>query len=95
MNHPATSVHIHPLVQSLVKARLHSGRTQELLALQAGISRRALGAIEAGGDCTLSTLTKLSQALAMDMAAAPRVHSLPTLSDMQEETRQELFGSAP
>ncbi|MBC5765633.1 helix-turn-helix domain-containing protein [Ramlibacter albus] len=56
-----------PIVSELVRARKARGLSQQEVADKAGISRRALVAIEAGGDCTLSTLRGLCAALGVDL----------------------------
>ncbi len=82
-----------PLVARLVERRKQLQYTQQNLADIAGISRRALAAIETGGDCTLSTLRALSGALDAEIlldGATPG--AMPTLDDLTEENRRERFG---
>lgn len=81
------------LVQEIVDARKHLGYSQQNLADMAGISRRALAAIETGGDCTLSTLRALCGALEIEILAhRPTGDAMPTLDDITEENRRERFG---
>ena len=54
---------IDPIVAELLRTRKAKGLRQQEIADKAGISRRSLVSIEAGGDCTLSTLRKLCAAL--------------------------------
>lgn len=58
-----------PLVAELLRARKSRGMRQQEVADKAGISRRSLVTIEAGGDCTLSTLRGLCAALDVEIAA--------------------------
>lgn len=58
---------IDPIVAELLRARKLQGLRQQEVADKAGISRRSLVTIEAGGDCTLSTLRGLSAALGVDI----------------------------
>lgn len=72
-----------PLVRDFVNARKAQKLTQEQLAAMAGVSRRTIVLIEAGGDCTLGTLRRIATALGLEMQAyKPR---LPTLDDMNRE----------
>ena len=82
-----------PLVASLVRARKSQGITQETLAQAAGVSRRTLIMIEAGGDCTLSTLRRLYTVLGMDIVARP--YTTPTLEDVIKENETLYFTSSP
>ena len=75
--------HIDPLVQDFVRARKEQKLTQQQLATMAGVSRRTIVLIEAGGDCTLGTLRRIANALGLQMQAhTPR---LPTLDDLTRE----------
>jgi len=77
---------------TLAEARRLRHLTQDTVAQAAGISRRALIAIEAGGDCMLSTMRKLCGVLDLDIRVVD--HSLsarPTLDDVTEENRSVLF----
>jgi DNA-binding XRE family transcriptional regulator len=82
-----------PLVASLVRARKSQSITQATLAQAAGVSRRTLIMIEAGGDCTLSTLRRLYTVLGMDMVARP--YTTPTLDDVIRENEALYFTSSP
>jgi DNA-binding XRE family transcriptional regulator len=77
------------LIETMIQARKRRGLTQEQLADYAGISRRSLVAIENGGDCMVSTLTRLYQALDLELVAQTAQYSPPTLEDIQEENRAE------
>lgn len=82
-----------PLVERLVEVRKRLKYTQQNLADMAGISRRALAAIETGGDCTLSTLRALSRALDLEIELQrPGVEGMPTLDDLTDDNRREQFG---
>ena len=82
-----------PLVVQILEARKQQGYTQQNLADIAGISRRALAAIETGGDCTLSTLRSLCAALELDIQAhGASGKEMPTLDEVTEENRRERFG---
>jgi len=72
-----------PLVHDLVNARKVQKFTQQQLADMAGVSRRTIVLIEAGGDCTLGTLRRMATALGMEMQAyKPQP---PTLDDLTRE----------
>lgn len=83
------------LVARLTKEREVRKMSKTDLAAAAGISRRALTMIEAGGDCTLSTLSKLYGVLGLEMV--PRRAQRLTLDEVVAESEEELFGdrSAP
>lgn len=74
-----------PLIEALIKARRERKFTQAHLAELAGISRRALVAIEGGGDCNLSTLRRLLRALDLEMKLILAEYSPPTLEDVLAE----------
>lgn len=82
--------HLDPLVAVIVQHRRDQKLTQETVASAAGISRRALVMIEAGGDCTLSTLRRLYSALDIDVHVEP--HRRPTLEDIDAQNTREMFG---
>ncbi len=71
-----------PIIPSTRKAQR---LTQAELSESAGLSRRALVAIEGGGDCTLSTLRRLFHVLDMDIQATPVRRKPPTLEDVYAE----------
>lgn len=79
-----------PIVQALVAARKRQGMTLSQTAEAAGLSRRALGMIESGGDCTLSSLRRIFTALGMEFTARPLRR--PTLEDLDQENDEALFG---
>lgn len=81
-----------PVVVAIVAARHEQHLTQARLAEWAGVSRRAVVMIEAGGDCTLSTLRRLAGALGLDLVAQPRRR--PTLDDVTREN-EALFAATP
>lgn len=82
-----------PLVARLIDTRKQLKYTQQNLADMAGISRRALAAIETGGDCTLSTLRALSRALDLEIELhSPSAEGMPTLDDLTDDNRREQFG---
>lgn len=82
-----------PLVKQLINTRKQLKYTQQNLADMAGISRRALAAIETGGDCTLSTLRALCRALDLDIELHnPSGNGMPTLDDLTNDNRREQFG---
>jgi len=74
-----------PLINALVKARRDRKFTQAQLADLAGISPRALVAIEGGGDCNVSTLRRLARALDLELRLVPAEYSPPTLEDVYAE----------
>jgi DNA-binding XRE family transcriptional regulator len=81
-----------PIVAEIVRARKARGLSQQTVADIAGISRRSLGAIEAGHDCSLSTVRALCAAVDVELQAQlPK--SRPTLDDVTEENRRDRFGS--
>lgn len=84
-----------PLIDTLVAERKRQGVTQEKLATEARLSRRALVSIEAGGDCTLTTLRRLFSALGMDMVAVPSAYRPPTLEDVMAENAALFANSVP
>lgn len=86
-----TKPQLDPLVASLVHARKSQGITQAALAQAAGVSRRTLIMIEAGGDCTLSTLRRLYTVLGMDMVSRP--FPTPTLDEVLKENEALYFTS--
>lgn len=73
------------IVETLARTRKAQGLTQQRLADAAGISRRALVAIEGGGDCALSTLRRLLRVLDLELVAEPARHNPPTLEDVMAE----------
>lgn len=79
-----------PIAEEMIKARRAMRLTQEEVAAAAGISRRALIMIEAGGDCSLSTLRRILTVLGMDLLA--KVNTRPTLEDLDRE-HSEAFAS--
>ncbi len=81
---------LHPLVRPIVDARLEQKISKSRLAVLSGISRRSIGLIEAGGDCTLKTLTRLYEVLGL--AATVGKRRRPTLEDLQAE-RARAFGA--
>lgn len=82
-----------PIALKLRDARKAQHYTQETVALAAGISRSALVAIEAGGDCTLSTLRKLCEVLDLTFNLEASTERAPTLDDVTEENRSRFFES--
>lgn len=79
-----------PLIQSLIDSRKQQKVTQAQLAEAAGVSRKTVGTIEAGGDCTLSTLRALYAAVGLDLVSRP--FSAPTLDDVLAE-RENAFST--
>ncbi|MFC4277978.1 helix-turn-helix domain-containing protein [Achromobacter aloeverae] len=74
-----------PLVQALIQCRKEQRVSQADLAEAAGITRRALVAIENNAsDPTLGTLRALFTALGHDILARP-FESAPTLDDILRE----------
>jgi len=91
---------VDPIVAELLQARKSRGLRQQEVADKAGISRRSLVSIEAGGDCTLSTLRGLCAALGIEIgtrvsaatAPEPGVRSFATaqaMSTYQEQREVE------
>jgi predicted transcriptional regulator len=80
-----------PLIQDIVRARKLQRFTQGQLAEMSGVSRRTIVLIEAGGDCTLSTLHKVTAALGLRLTA--QIKHIPTLDDVTREN-EALFASA-
>jgi transcriptional regulator with XRE-family HTH domain len=74
-----------PVLEQLVATRKKRKITQTQLAELSGVSRRALVNIEAGGDCTLSTLRRLLLALDLDLQVQDAFPSPPTLEDVFAE----------
>lgn len=72
-----------PLIQDLVHARKAQHFTQNQLAQMSGVSRRTVVLIESGGDCTLSTLSRIASALGLQIHAQTRY--MPTLDDVTRE----------
>jgi len=83
--------HRDPLIQDIVRARKSQRITQGQLAEMSGVSRRTIVLIEAGGDCTLSTLQRVTAALGLRLTA--QVKHIPTLDDVTREN-EALFASA-
>jgi predicted transcriptional regulator len=79
-----------PLIQDIVHARKSQHFTQGQLAEMSGVSRRTIVLIEAGGDCTLSTLHRVTAALGLRLTA--QVKHVPTLDDVTREN-EALFAS--
>lgn len=73
------------LRETLIQTRKKRKLTQAALAELAGISRRALVAIEGGGDCAVSTLRRLFRVMDMELQAVPAVYQPPTLEDVMAE----------
>jgi DNA-binding XRE family transcriptional regulator len=82
--------HLAPLIQDFVRARKAQHFTQHQLAEMSGVSRRTIVLIEAGGDCTLSTLSRVASALGLQINAQTRY--VPTLDDVTREN-EALFSS--
>ena len=82
-NRPPKHREVQPLVQDIVDARKAQKLTQEQLADLAGLSRRTIVLMESGGDCTLSSLRRVTLALGLQMRATPLQR--PTLEDMVRE----------
>ncbi|TEA71930.1 helix-turn-helix domain-containing protein [Allopusillimonas ginsengisoli] len=76
---------VDPILEQLVSTRKERKITQAQLAELARVSRRALVSIEAGGDCTLSTLRRLLQALDLDLRVEDASYNPPTLEDVYAE----------
>ena len=94
---------IDPIVAELLRTRKFRGLRQQEVADKAGISRRSLVSIEAGGDCTLSTLRALCAALGVDIkpkasAAAgdsqPAARSFATAEAMSRYQEQRELAEA-
>lgn len=83
--------HRDPLIQDIVRARKSQHFTQAQLAEMSGVSRRTIVLIEAGGDCTLSTLHRVTAALGLRLTA--QIKHIPTLDDVTREN-EALFASA-
>ena len=79
----STIEHRDPLIQDIVRARKSQRFTQGQLAEMSGVSRRTIVLIEAGGDCTLSTLQRVTAALGLRLTA--QVKDVPTLDDVTRE----------
>lgn len=83
-----------------MRTRRARGLCQQEVADKAGISRRSLVSIEAGGDCTLSTLRGLCAALGIDIEprspaavvqSEPMARSFTTAQEMSaHQERREL-----
>ncbi len=86
----STIEHRDPLIQDIVRARKSQRFTQGQLAEMSGVSRRTIVLIEAGGDCTLSTLHRVTAALGLRLTA--QIKYLPTLDDVTREN-EALFAS--
>ena len=74
---------LEPLVLDIVVARKAQQFTQKQLAEMAGVARRTIVLLESGGDCTLSTLRRITIALGLEMHAYTPKH--PTLDDVTRE----------
>ena len=72
-----------PLIQDIVRARKSQHYTQSQLAEMSGVSRRTIVLIESGGDCTLSTLHRVTAALGLQLTLQAR--HMPTLDDVTRE----------
>lgn len=92
-----------PIVAALLRARKTRGLRQQEVADNAGISRRSLVSIEAGGDCTLSTLRGLCAALGVDIEPrsaaadsgnAPLASSFATAQEMSTHQEQRELAEA-
>jgi transcriptional regulator with XRE-family HTH domain len=60
-------------LHDIFKARRRAlGLSQAEVARRGGIQQRQVSLFERGGDVTLSTLTKLAQAIDLDLFAVPR-----------------------
>jgi transcriptional regulator with XRE-family HTH domain len=94
---------IDPIIAELRRVRDMRGLRQQEVADMAGISRRALVSIEAGNDCTLSTLRSLCAALGIDLEARSqgvadvqeaRAFSFSTLQAMSDHQAQRELDEA-
>lgn len=90
INNPLKFQTLDPLIQEIVRARKTKKLTQSELAQISGVSRRTIILIESGGDCTLSTLRRVTMALGLEMVTKPK--HLPTLDDLKREN-EALFSS--
>ena len=81
-----------PLIEALVAERRRQKLTQGQLAEAAGISRRAVNLIEAGGDCTLGTLQRLYEAVGLQASAS---RQRMTLHEVVRESEAEMFERPP
>jgi len=73
------------LSEQLVAGRKARGWTQAQLAERAGVSRRTLISIEAGHDCSMTSLLRLFHSLDMELIARPLVPERPTLETVYAE----------
>lgn len=94
---------IDPIVAELLRTRKARGLRQQEVADKAGISRRSLVSIEAGGDCTLSTLRGLCAALGIEIESKalapaaqrePLVRSFATAEEMSTYQEQRELAEA-
>ena len=81
-------------LHDLIRARrLALGLSQTEVARRAGIQQRQVSLFERGGDVTLSTLTKLAQALDVELMPIPRQDS--TRVETLLKAKPALAASAP
>lgn len=79
-----------PLIQEIVHTRKSQKFTQSQLAEMSGVARRTIVLIESGGDCTLSTLRRITTALSLEISVYKP--QLPNLDDLTREN-EKLFSS--
>jgi transcriptional regulator with XRE-family HTH domain len=79
---------VDPIISELLRARTSKGLRQQDVADAAGISRRALVSIEAGNDCTLTTLRALATALGIQIEARVQGRSFATAEAMSAHQQQ-------
>jgi len=84
---PAGFDSLDELVRPIILERRRQRLSQQALAERAGLSRRALLMIEAGGDCTLSSLRRLYTALGLEVQA--HAWRAPTLDEQVARNREE------
>lgn len=61
-------MNVSPISKAVRTRRVEAGLSQQSLATRAGLSLRTLSRIEAGEDCTVSTLASLADALGITTA---------------------------
>jgi transcriptional regulator with XRE-family HTH domain len=73
IDHPYTIIHSVKLLHETIRVRrIALGLSQAEAARRAGIQQRQVSLFERGGDVTLATLTKLAQALDLELLLVPR-----------------------
>ena len=80
--------------QTLRERRLALGLSQIEVARRSGIQQRQVSTFERGGDVTLSTLSKLAQALDVELLPVPREDSAKVAAVIEARAQRDSAASS-